>query len=79
MNGPNRDAHFIYSPASPTLVWPGHTAVVEQARVLLDGSEFTAVPAAASNIFLAATSGVFAVRADGVEVKATMLAQEKSR
>lgn len=52
------------------VIWPGHTAIVEKERVVLDGAEFAAIPAAATNIWLAITSGTFAVRADGIEVKA---------
>lgn len=55
------------------VVWPGHVALVEKERVLVDGAEFTAVPATATNIWLAITNGLFAVRADGVEVKSVSL------
>lgn len=57
------------------VIWPGHVAIVEKGRVLVDGSEFAAIPAAATNIWLAITSGLFAVRADGVEVKSVPFAK----
>lgn len=72
-HGTNRYEHFVHGLGKPTVVWPGHTAVVEQAEVLLDGAPYAVISATASSVYLVATSGLFAVRSDGIEVKATAL------
>lgn len=75
MDCPAEQSDMNFASNGIRVIWPGHTAIVEKERVLLDGTEFAAIPAAATNIWLAITSGVFAVRADGIEVKAAALAK----
>ena len=60
---------------SATVSFTGHKVTVEQARVLLDGTELAKLPAAATKVEVTVSAGQLTVTADGASVTTKQLSK----